>query len=116
MNKTIKVIDLLNMIANGEEVPKKIKYGDNILKYNEDIEDYEGVSIPGTGSFFNYLFVNEPTGNFINDTVAIIEEQPEIDIQSIDILRIELDKNGIATKIINQLVQAVKQLDKTKSD
>ena len=31
--KTIKIIDLLNKIANGEEVPKKIKYENDIYKH-----------------------------------------------------------------------------------
>ena len=29
----IKIIDLLIKIANGEEIPKKIKYRDNIWEY-----------------------------------------------------------------------------------
>ena len=29
----MKVIDLLNKIANGEEVPKKIKYDGSIYEY-----------------------------------------------------------------------------------
>lgn len=32
----MKVIDLLNKIANGEEVPKKIKYSSYIFKYTGD--------------------------------------------------------------------------------
>lgn len=31
--KTIKIIDLLNKIANGEEVPKKIKINNVIYEY-----------------------------------------------------------------------------------
>ena len=34
--KTIKLIDLLNKIANGEEVPKKIAIQNEVLIYNED--------------------------------------------------------------------------------
>ena len=33
--KTIKIIDLLNKIANGEEVPKKIKYQGDITKESD---------------------------------------------------------------------------------
>lgn len=33
MKKTIRIIDLLNLIANGEEVPKKIRlFGDEFKK------------------------------------------------------------------------------------
>ena len=39
----MKVIDLLNKIANGEEVPKKIRLGNNpdIFYYQEDINSYK---------------------------------------------------------------------------
>ena len=32
MSKTIKIIDLLNKTANGEEVPRKIKYAEKDFK------------------------------------------------------------------------------------
>lgn len=40
MKKTIKIIDLLNKIANGEEVPKKIDYNGEIFIYNETLKRY----------------------------------------------------------------------------
>ena len=36
----MKVIDLLNKIANGEEVPKRIKYINSIWEYDEKTKDY----------------------------------------------------------------------------
>lgn len=36
----MKVIDLLNKIANGEEVPSKIKYRDKIFVYDKDDQCY----------------------------------------------------------------------------
>lgn len=36
----MKIIDLLNKISNGEEVPKKIKYAGIIWKYDNAIKDY----------------------------------------------------------------------------
>lgn len=103
MSKTIKVIDLLNKIANGEEVPKKIRYKDKIFIYANGTKKYYNENID--------LFLEFYSGELLNDEVEVIEEQQDIDIQSIDKLRIEIDNNGIASKIINQLVQAVKQLD-----
>ena len=43
MKKTIKVIDLLNMIANKEELPKKIKWRNTIyvLKKESSFINYE---------------------------------------------------------------------------
>lgn len=36
----IKMIDLLNKISNGEEVPKHIKYLNLIWEYDDEIKDY----------------------------------------------------------------------------
>ncbi len=65
----MKVIDLLNKIANGEEVPKKIKYDDEEFvftgynsaskNYNNELED-----------LFEVL-----DGSMLNDEVEIIEEK-----------------------------------------
>ena len=115
MSKTITIIQLLNKIANGEDVPIKIKYEGDILKYDRGIQDYKGISRTGSGSFFNYLFVNRSTSLFINDTVEIIEEQEEIDIQNIQELVFNNDNANLKNQsnlLINELVQAVKQLDK----
>mgnify|MGYP006928419533 CR=1 FL=1 len=73
--KTIKIIDLLNKIANGEEVPRKIKINNVIYEYigymyctekanYQDIEDY----LFGKWNF-----------NILNDEVEIIEEPKKIE-------------------------------------
>ena len=126
MSKAIRVIDLLNKIANGEDVPELIEYnGENYIFQNKDYKNEDRDL---------YLF-SEETPDItaaLNDEVKIIEtieEQEEIDIQSIE----ELDENftyienhssglGIEKVLnkaeielvnkINKLVQAVKQLDK----
>ena len=36
----MKIIDLLNKIANGEEVPKQIKYRDWLYEFEKDCNDY----------------------------------------------------------------------------
>lgn len=132
MVKTITIIQLLNKIANGEEVPTKIKYEGDILKYDKIIQDYIGVSKTGSGSFFNYLFVNHQTSFFINNKVEIIEdEDKDTNIQDIEELefyeyedskpRIRTHKNTInnmriidvtLAKKINDLIKSVKKLDK----
>ena len=75
--KTIKIIDLLNMISKGEEVPKKIKYKDEIRDYVDDDKDY-----CCSGSKNYYLFfdvLHRGTGaefkKALNDEVEIIEEK-----------------------------------------
>lgn len=70
MKKTLKIIDLLNMIANGEEVPKTIRW------YDEFYNDYDEISN-------NYkAFVYEKLKNEVwnlNDEVEIIEETKKIE-------------------------------------
>ena len=105
MNKTIKVIDLLNKIAKGEEVPKKIKIRDKIYEYK--------YTTNGTGyvtedwDWFNDMMFDEQLT--LNMDVEIIEEQEEIDIQEIK----EITSFGIKQNQdgINLLIRAVKQLD-----
>ena len=118
----MKIIDLLNMIAKGEEMPKRIKYNGEILEYNNATQDYEGISKTGTGDFFYYLFTNNfSTEDFINDEVEILEDTEEIDIQSIEklpkIIHISVDDASVRTgfnNIIdnqNVILRAIKQLD-----
>ena len=69
----MKIIDLLNKIANGEEVPKKVRYNDEL--YDTEISN-------------NFsLMIYEATGKmcddgevqlFLNDEVEIIEEEKKI--------------------------------------
>ena len=78
MRKTIKIIDLLNKIANGEEVPKKIKVGNNF--YYEYAENIDYRSKEGTYLFDTYIQINKED---MNMKVEIIEEDKEI--ESIDV-------------------------------
>ena len=72
----MKVIDLLNKIANGEEVPKKIKYKDFIYEYykKETVIDYRCYD-EKTG-LHGYLSscVDYETFNILNKEVEILEE------------------------------------------
>ena len=131
MSKTIKVIDLLNKIANGEDVPRKIKWRDKIWDYWEGDQDYKSKQ----GRWFTSNLNDIRTKEFVNDTVEIIEEEPEIDIQEIEPLNayklmeapfmadklkemnydtfmehLKQSEVEIANKII-ELIRAVKQLD-----
>lgn len=70
----MKVIDLLNKIANGEEVPKKIKIKDEIWIYDDEI-DYKAEDNRG------YLFEVHTRINKedLNDEIEIIEEDKKIE-------------------------------------
>jgi len=73
MNK-IRIIDLLNKIANGEKLPFLIKYEDIILKYDLEGQDYR---IYQNGYLFANLFEREDC-KFLNDEVEIPEEEKKI--------------------------------------
>ena len=120
MNK-IRVIDLLNKIANEEEVPERIKVDNIIYRYENwehfyytDDEAREDLLVRGK---------DYSTNDFLNWNVELIEDEP-IDIDNIEELEligtnfIDMDKNELKDNInknrinLNKLVQAVKQLDK----
>lgn len=70
MNKKIKIIDLLNKIANNEELPKKIKY-----KSVFELQDGLYLSVDDNNSrFADYLFCDFSN---INDDVEILEDNTE---------------------------------------
>ena len=111
----MKVIDLLKKIENGENIPKKIKVYQEVFEW-DILEHYykrsNGDDLLELCTIFN-------TGELLSMEVELIED--EIDIDNIE----ELDKNGtfINRKVneqkiidiqnkINELVQAVKQLNK----
>lgn len=73
----MKVIDLLNKIANNEEVPKKIKYEDDIFEYQEYCKDYQCISNKELG-----FLLKDDVGYYycykrLNDEIEIIEEKPK---------------------------------------
>ena len=110
MNKTIKVIDLLNKIANEEEMPKKIKYADRIWEFFN------------RSYFSNYIdlfedYLDNAIIESLNNEVEIIEEsEQEIDIQAIEEIseQSEFGRDVKDTRAvrINELIRAVKQLDR----
>jgi hypothetical protein len=64
----VKVIDLLNKIARGEEPPKKIIYEDYIFEYKELSYDYQNEN--GVWLFEDICFDGE---NHLNKEVEILE-------------------------------------------
>ena len=73
----MKIIDLLNKIANGEEVPKKIKYkdSDNVVYEFEydDNNDYWSKILGG------HLFVSYEIAQILNDEVEILKDNKKIE-------------------------------------
>lgn len=75
----IKIIDLLNIIANGEEVPKKIKYRDKIWEYASTVlgRGYQHYSEcwQDWKTLQSEVYLEE----CLNDEVEIIEEPKKIE-------------------------------------
>lgn len=95
----MKIIDLLNKIANGEEVPKKIKYNGEIFTLRDDKDDYANAE---------YWFTDLYTFSELNDEVEILEEEKKIpDEININLAYIDkeylLEKEDVDRKI-NEII------------
>lgn len=105
----MKVIDLLNKIANDEEVPKQIKYESHYFNYNELEKDY----YEGMGYEYEYLLKNCLTTN-LNDEIEIIEDTPKEDKK---IEKIQLTNGGdynltiIDREIIKKINEIIERLN-----
>lgn len=64
----MRIIDLFNKIANGEEVPKKIKIGDEELYFS----DFKNTYVFETGGSLNWSYY--VSSKSLNDEVEIIED------------------------------------------
>lgn len=94
MNKKIKIIELLNKIANGEEPPKKIKK-----------EELEGDSFEDL--IDNLKYFDKDFSKTLNDEVEILGDNTE----EIEKLSIEWSVNEIAGKV-DELIKAVNKIRK----
>lgn len=81
MEKTIKMIDLLYKIANGEEAPKKIRYFGEEFKLAKDNEYYSVYSSRPLISYFGEDYLRAE----LNDEVEILDEEEFEDIEEITI-------------------------------
>lgn len=119
----MKIIELLNKIANGEEVPKKIKfYGKYYIWYDNGYTGNKGYCLePLKADSNSFLEIN--TVYDLNKGVEIIEEDKEIEKIN-DILRVDdleppydcnLEKIWVQTiknhNKINELIDKVNSLE-----
>ena len=108
----MKVIDLLNKMANGERLPNKIKLDNKIWTCKEDKKYYNQCEIELIDWYGNEL------QRCLNDYLELIEDET-IDIDNIEELDTyetvetydwqDVDTNRMT---INELVQALKRLNK----
>ena len=117
--KTIKIIDLLNKIANGEEVPKKIKWHNLIYIYNKYNDDSYYEENDTNCMWSGYCF------KILNDEVEILDEDEFEDIEEfqsfitnvgrVDNTNIELYIHTLfkqQTQLINNQKKIIKKLNK----
>lgn len=103
--KTIKIIDLLNKIANDKEVPNNIKYENTIYYFDEEEKRYlKETSMSAIGISDDYLL-----DVMLNDEVEIIEEKkiPE----KITIEYLSNSKQSIQDDIIDKFNQLIDYLE-----
>jgi hypothetical protein len=87
----MKVIDLLNKIANGEEVPTRIKYKNDFYEYAECYQDYRNETKTDDEDYeillLSHLIDKQVGTSFLNYEIEIIEEDIEEDkpIEKIEI-------------------------------
>lgn len=70
----MKVIDLLNKIANGKEVPKKIKWG--VHEFRWFVYEYKSIGELSEPTLLDYL---SQAPQMVNDEIEIIEEPKKIE-------------------------------------
>lgn len=101
----MKVIDLLNKIANGETPPKKIKYDNSICFYDEGKKDYyvDG-DLCLCGDYIRFCLDD------LNDEVEIIEDKKIEKIDLEDTIQNDTDL-GQQCKIINKINEIVDKLN-----
>ena len=118
MKNTIKIIDLLVKVANGEEVPENIEYDNKVMKYDHNKQDYKGYYSNGNGTWlFQYLFDKcRNTSHFINDYVEILDEEEFEDIEEIEIKEIEESSHLEFKKRINSLIKNQKKIIERLND
>ena len=112
MNKKIKLIELLNKIVNGEDLPKRIKIQEYVFELSKDYEHYyynEDVEIT---HLINHNFSN------LNEEVEILEDNTE-EIEELkpveDGITYRDEWSEIPNKI-NELVKAVNKLRKENNN
>ena len=111
----MKVIDLLNKIANNEEVPKEIKLNGRLCSFDNEDKDYY------CEEYGNIVWYLVDTSNNMNEVLytdlEIIEEKPK-KIEKIDICPLDTTYQGVSSldratrSNVNKLFEKVDELTK----
>lgn len=79
MRNKIKIIDLLCLISNGEELPKKIKYGATEYEFSGYDTASKNYKCEYEGGFYSDLF-SDIDGSCLNDEAEILDDEEDKDI------------------------------------
>lgn len=109
MNK-IRIIDLLNKIANNEETPNKIRFNGEYYIYNTSYDDYKS---PSTWLLKNN---NDNLNCFLNDEIEIIEEEKEIEKLKYKSTNSHIEDTKEIIKKVNELIDVINELKSGKDD
>ena len=105
----IKIIDLLNKIANGEEPPKKISFLDKEYEYHKDHMDYFDSN---WGSLFQRII--DEYYEWLNMEVEILQititNKQDDKIEQIYPLNNESDEFRVLADKINEIIDKVNDL------
>ena len=113
----MKVIDLLNKIANGEEVPKKIKYAGMEYEFNGYDTASKNYKCEYEGGFYSDLF-SDIDGACLNNEVGVIEDNDDLELLPEDELyEIDGEENinwnfRVLKDKINELVKEINEIRK----
>lgn len=120
----MKIIDLLNKINNGEEVPEKVKFDNTIFEYDKNQKEYNHQKHNG---YYETLLYRVMTTHFIDvllrAEVEVIEENKEIEelndtnynCEEMSIKEVNYYNNLTRTKL-NEVIQAVNKLIKEREE
>lgn len=122
MNKKIKIIDLLNKIANKEELPQKILTNDEVWYLVEDKHGKFTYSQTKDDDWQQFIDYKLQITRSLNDEVLILDDEVEIledNIEEIEELKYNVcgdvarvPNNEQLTKKINELVKRINYIER----
>ena len=113
MNKKIKIIDLYNLIANEEKIPKKIKYRGEVYHHNVFKTNYYR---DDNGSPLSYVNLNDEAEILEDNTEEIEELEYEESKMYCDTQLIESTKRAKQEDIIDKINELVKAVNSIRKD
>ena len=101
----VKIIDILNRIAEGKNIPIKIKINDEVYIYDKEKNDYK---VKHGGYYF---FDDIALSNSLNEEVQILDNETNGIEEIICITSDENTMIWICIQKINELVKAINKLN-----